>query len=79
MKKYIIGIVLGIVIALPLAVFAGEIRSGITVDGTVTLNSMRVFEPQAQRFVDEENGLVCWVFREYAGNGITGGISCVKK
>ena len=71
MKKYIIGIVLGVIVAFPLSAFAGMLVRGVTEDGWIELETSY---SRPTRFIDEDYGLVCWVV---TGNGT--GISCVKK
>ena len=73
MKKIILGFFIGTLIATPLALFAGMLRSGVTVDGYVELE----INGNAERFVDNENGIVCWTISGDMQNSTA--ISCLKK
>lgn len=72
MKKILIGIVLGVLVFVPIIIYAGELRSGVTVSGYVKIENGR-----AERFVDDENGIVCWTVVGFSGQNTD--ISCVKK
>lgn len=77
MKKLILGIIIGVLFAAPVTVFAGREWSDWWNIGEVRVddhgNTHNFYGEQIRRFYDEENNLVCWIVK--ANNATSAGES----
>lgn len=72
--KYIIGIILGIILASSVVVYA---KSGMEVVNLLNTNFTH-WQDGVQKVYDNDNGAVCYIVFGYHGAGSSPAISCLK-
>ncbi len=73
--KYITGIILGIILASGVVVYA---KGGMEHVNTLGLEFPFSAQPFLHKVYDNDNGVVCYVVFANYGQGSSAGISCVK-